>query len=209
MSTDAWTCPHCGTALHQVRPAVAAVNPGTGALEPIPNLTAGLCSACSGLSLQLDGLQIYPPPALGPTPSHDLPAQAKEVYLEARRVGAASPRAAVALLRLSLEVVVKDLVPGARDLNAGIADLVRRGLPTWTQQAMDAVRVTGNDAVHAGQILLHEDADIVEAMFMLVNVVVEYMVTMPRMAGTAYSAIPERLRAAINKRDAPQRTPGS
>ena len=43
------------------------------------------------------------------------------------------------------------------NLNADVAKLVKKGLPVDVQQALDAVRVIGNEALHPGQMDLRDD----------------------------------------------------
>ena len=78
---------------------------------------------------------------------------------------------------------------------------MKKGLPPTVQQSLDVVRVTGNHAVHPGQIDT-DDQRVVEALFTLVNVVVEYMVALPKRVGTLYSALPTGALEQIKKRDA-------
>jgi hypothetical protein len=87
------------------------------------------------------------------------------------------------------------------NLNADIAALVSKGLPMQVQQALDVVRVTGNQAVHPGQID-SSDAAVAEQLFPLLNIIVEYMIEMPKRIASMYGSLPEPARAAIEKRDA-------
>ncbi|GII05306.1 hypothetical protein Pta02_73140 [Planobispora takensis] len=51
------------------------------------------------------------------------------------------------------------------------------GLHPQTQQAMDVLRVVGNNAVHPGEIGPDDDPELVPGLFMLVNPVVEQMIS--------------------------------
>lgn len=89
--------------------------------------------------------------------------------------------------------------PG-KNINDDISALVASGLPTQIQQALDVVRVTGNNAVHPGQ-LDAKDAHVAEQLFPLVNVIVEYRISLPSRIQEMYDALPCGAKAAIQKRD--------
>ena len=86
-----------------------------------------------------------------------MPADVLRDYKEAQSILNLSPRGAAALLRLVIEKLVTHLKAEGRDINAQIAWLVSKGLPEQVQQALDAVRVIGNEAVHPGSMDLHDD----------------------------------------------------
>ena len=56
-----------------------------------------------------------------------------------------------------------------KKIDDDIASLVRKGLEPDIQQALDVVRVTGNNAVHPGQIILEDDKATAVALFELVK----------------------------------------
>ncbi len=68
------------------------------------------------------------------------------------------------------------------------------------QQALDIVRVTGNSAVHPGQIDV-DDAEVVAHLFELINVIAEYTISMPQRIGKIYSNLPTTAIDQIDKRD--------
>jgi Domain of unknown function (DUF4145) len=51
----------------------------------------------------------------------------------------------------------------------GVASLVRKGLSPVVQQALDAVRVIGNEAVHPETLDLKDDRDTATTLFGLVT----------------------------------------
>jgi hypothetical protein len=87
------------------------------------------------------------------------------------------------------------------NLNEAVGELVGMGLPPRIQQAMDAVRVIGNEAVHPGTIDLNDDSDLALALFDLVNLTVDTMITQPKMVAELYGRLPQSKRDAIDKRD--------
>ncbi|GAB2557236.1 hypothetical protein GCM10027190_03890 [Spirosoma areae] len=70
------------------------------------------------------------------------------------------------------------------------------------QQALDSVRVIGNNAVHPGTIDLNDKAEIAHALFGFVNIICEVLISQPKKIKEYYeNNIPEALRNAIAKRD--------
>ena len=114
--------------------------------------------------------------------------------------GSLSPRGSAALLRLAIQHLTKELGGKGKDINVDIAALVSNGLPERVQKALDIVRVTGNQAVPPGQIDT-DDPKVVGELFVLINLIAEYMITMPNKISTIYSQLPESAREAIEKRD--------
>ena len=62
-------------------------------------------------------------------------------------------------------------------------------------------RVTGNDAVHPGQININDDPIVAAKLFQLVNVIVENLISLPAEIDTIYDSLPETKREAVKKRD--------
>jgi hypothetical protein len=149
-------------------------------------------------------VMVFPPSRAGPEPNADLPDEALAIYDEARRVFPVSPRSAAALLRLALDHVTRFLgAPEDHDLNKAIGWLVEeRGVHEKVQKACDAVRVSGNAAVHPGQIDFDEAAT-VDELFRLINVIADDQITTPKEIDDIYSRIPESKRRAIEERDNP------
>ena len=131
-----------------------------------------------------------------------MPDKVLSEYEEARAIVTKSPRGAAALLRLSIELLCGQLTASGKTLNDKIAALVAKGLPVQIQQALDAVRVVGNNAVHPGEMNVRDDPATAESLFALVNFIVEEMITKPKEIAKIYGTIPPRARQAIEKRDA-------
>jgi len=143
---------------------------------------------------------VFPDIGHSPPPNTDLPERVSEIYLEAASISAKSPRGAAALLRLAIQHLCEELGAGGSDINAHIADLVKKGLPETLQQAFDIVRVTGNNAVHPGVIDV-DDAKVVRELFVLINIIAEYMISMPNKTKSIYGDLPENALNQIKKRD--------
>ncbi|MDT4892226.1 MAG: hypothetical protein QOE97_1261 [Pseudonocardiales bacterium] len=116
-------------------------------------------------------------------------------------MGQASPRSAAALLRLALEQLVGIIETDGKTLNDKVGLLVRRGLATHVQRAMDALRVFGNNGAHVGEIDLSDDRETVESLFAVLHMVVEHVITRQREIDALYLRLPESARAAIERRD--------
>jgi hypothetical protein len=143
---------------------------------------------------------LFPETGSAPFPNPEMPAQVKKLYLEAASIQSKSPRGAGALLRLGIQVLCAELGEKGKNINDDIKSLVAKGLPEIVQQSLDVVRVTGNDAVHPGQIDT-DDPEVVGRLFELTNIIVEYMIAMPKKVSGLYSNLSASTKAAITKRD--------
>jgi hypothetical protein len=207
ISADAFNCPNCGVYAQQYRwPARVEYTPRTnlGGDPPgttIPGWSFVLCEHCGEASVWLHDRMIYPDVEGGPAPNPDLPDDIRRDYVEAQSIVGRSPRGAAALLRLCIQKLCAYLGEKGKDLNADIANLVKKGLPPAVQQALDAVRVIGNEAVHPGQMDLRDDRQTAEALFQLVNLVAQRMISEPKAVQAVYEGLPQAARDAIDKRD--------
>ncbi|MCC0067157.1 MAG: DUF4145 domain-containing protein [Rhodovulum sp.] len=145
---------------------------------------------------------VYPVRGEAPLPNPDLPDDIRADYDEASTILELSPRGAAALLRLGIQKLCAHLLgEGGRSVDADIAALVKRGLDARVQQALDVVRVVGNNAVHRGQIDLRDDRATAEKLFGLVNLIAEIEITQRKHIAEMYAALPEGALKAIEKRD--------
>jgi len=122
-------------------------------------------------------------------------------YREAADVFARSPRASAALLRLAVQKMCVALGKSGKNINDDIAALVRDGLPARIQKALDVVRVIGNNAVHPGEISIEDKPETAQALFGLLNLITDAMITQPRQIDELYGALPKGAREQIDKRD--------
>jgi hypothetical protein len=197
-----FTCPHCGAIAKQSWQA-RMQNLGQHPDNTRNVIRIGTCDHCGNFSLWHFDQMVFPDRGNAPPPNPDMPASVKSHYEEAAAVAAKSPRAAAGLLRLALQVLCKELGEAGENINVDIGSLVKKGLPATVQQSLDVVRVTGNHAVHPGQIDT-DDEQVVGALFALLNVVVEYMVALPKRVGALYTALPAGALDQIKKRDTPK-----
>jgi hypothetical protein len=134
-------------------------------------------------------------------PNLDLSDEIKSDYEEARSILSRSPRGAAALLRLAIQKLCKELGERGENINDDIKSLVRKGLPVQVQQALDAVRVIGNEAVHPGQIAISDNPAIAATLFRLVNFIAEKMISEPKAIEELYGSLPPERLAVIQRRD--------
>lgn len=159
------------------------------------------CYRCHQPSIWYEGKLIYPSHSTALLPNPDLPDEVKDDYEEARAILAQSPRGAAALLRLAIQKLCVHLEESGKNLNDDIASLVKKGLHVKVQQALDAVRVIGNNALHPGQIDIKDDQETAAKLFSLVTLIAEHMISQPKHVEEMYKQLPEGQREAIERRD--------
>lgn len=203
LNAKAFHCPHCEVHAHQYWFEGARFVKGQrfDVLKDNKKLTISICEHCGEYSLWLDEAMLYPVSSIAPIPVEDMPQEVKDDYIEAKSIVNMSPRAASALLRLGLQKLMVSLGEKGEDLNTDIGNLVKKGLPTTVQQALDCVRVIGNNAVHPGELDLKDDQQTASGLFGLVNMIVNVMITQPKEVSSLYEKIPKGAKAAIVKRD--------
>lgn len=147
---------------------------------------------------------IYPDTDIAVLPATDMPEDVKLDFEEAKSIFNKSPKAAAALLRLSLQKLCKYLGEPGENINKDIKSLVEKNvLSAGITKAADTVRITGNNAVHPGE-MNDEDVDFVASkMFDLINFIVVKTITEPKELEALYTKTPEGARKAVEKRDTP------
>ena len=163
--------------------------------------TSSFCEHCSGMMIWFDGNIIFPKTIIVEQPNKDLAEDIQEDYLEAANVLSNSPRSAAAILRLALQKLCKQLGERGENINDDIGELVKKGLNSAIQKSLDALRITGNNAVHPGELDLSEDTERVIKLFGLINFIAEKMITEPKEIDSFYGGLPEDARKAVDKRD--------
>ena len=164
-------------------------------------LTIVTCRACNQYQLWINDHMVYPMTTNIPLPSKDMPNNIKNLYNEARNVFEISPKSGAALLRLALQMLCKELGEDGKKINDNIAKLVKKGLPVEIQQALDTIRVVGNNSVHPGELNLDEDKDLAASLFPLLNLIVDRMIGEPKRIQELYQKLPSNILEAISKRD--------
>ena len=200
-----FNCSYCNVFAKQDWTYIVTMNPveRKWGSEPIcignAPVEVSTCVHCRKSTFWLEEKIIYPPMRTAPPANNDLPDNVKAVYEEAPTISNQSPRAACALLRLAIELLLKEL-DETGSINDGIKNLVKKGLDARVQQALDVVRVTGNNAVHPGKIVFDDTAN-VHTLFQLINIIADVLITQPKQIQATFDNLPEGARKAIKKRD--------
>lgn len=203
----AFNCPHCNAYADQTWKNIW-VQARDSDMARFPrmkeigdDLQVAFCTHCGDYTLWHFQKMIYPEDSGVRPPSVDLRDDIKKDYLEAKSIINKSPRGAAALLRLCIQKLCEQLGEKGKNLNVAIANLVKKGLPVEIQQALDIVRVIGNNAIHPGQIDIKDDRDTAVKLFDLINLIADVMVTQPKQVKKLYQSLPKSKLEAIQKRD--------
>ena len=169
----------------------------------VSNAFISRCYSCSKVSFWIYDRLIWPAESDGPAANNDLPDNIKADYEEASKILKLSPRGAAALLRLCIQKICIFLGEPGKYLDKDIGNLVqKKGLSVHIQQALDVVRVVGNNAVHPGHIDLNDNREIALSLFNLVNLLADTLITAPKQISDMFEKlVPEGTKEAIAKRD--------
>ncbi|GAA1887970.1 hypothetical protein GCM10009736_65200 [Actinomadura bangladeshensis] len=126
------------------------------------------------------------------------------IYNEARAVRNLSARSCCTLLRLAVQDLIDELEPASGSIYEKIGRLVERGLDPTIQKAMDSLRIVGNESAHASSISLDADAEMIPALFDMLNLTVWHILSRPRHVDQFFASLPEGARNAIQRRDTTQ-----
>jgi len=160
------------------------------------------CSCCKKCSIWLGDKMIYPKNTNIALPNPDLTDDIKADYNEASLILQDSPRGAAALLRLAVQKLCKQLGEKGDNISDDISNLViNKGLPVELQQALDSLRVIGNETVHPGEMDLKDNTETASSLFEILNYIADRMITQPKKLNEIYSSLPETKIKAIEKRD--------
>lgn len=182
-----------------------AIEPTWHRITELINLHVSSCFSCNGVAIWHADELIYPVSKVSFAPNEGMPDDVKMVFLEANEIIDKSPKGAAALLRLCVQKLMPHLGEKGDNINNNIASLVKKGLDTRIQKALDVVRVVGNNAVHPGQIDLDDDKTIAANLFGLVNLIVETQITQKKHIDQLFDVVvPDSVKAQIEKRDAPR-----
>lgn len=206
--SSSFHCPWCKVLAHQEWTTLVPHNTPTlfvtwhshSSLPP-SRLSSSHCGHCNRFALWADDKLIIPCSSIIPQPEPDTPENVALIYREAMSVYPVSPRATAALLRLAVQMLLVHLGGKGKDINSDISNLVKNGLPIQIQQALDIVRIIGNNAVHPGVINFDDTPEISAALFDLINIIVREMITRPKEIEKFYQTLPPNLLNQIEKRD--------
>lgn len=168
------------------------------------NTNVSLCFNCDEIVLWAGSAMAWPIQNNAPAPNQDLSDDVRLDFEEAGCIVHVSPRGAAALLRLAIQKLCKELGGKGKNIDEDIATLVKGGLDVRIQQALDIVRVVGNEAVHPGTLDLRDDIQTATQLFDLVNVIAETMISQPKHIEALYKSLPPNKLAGIEARDKPR-----
>lgn len=200
---EAFNCPNCHvySRQHWYYMKAAIQKNGYGLQYSNQEFMLSNCESCGFPTIWHGEKIVYPIHSTSEPPNPDLPEDTQRDYEEARTIANLSPRGAVALLRLAIQKLCEHLGQPGKNINADIKALVAAGLPSKVQEALDSVRVIGNDAVHPGTIDLRDDRDTANKLFKLVNFIAQKMITEPREIDEIYGSLPQDKLDGIKQRD--------
>jgi hypothetical protein len=131
-----------------------------------------------------------------------MPADVRIDFLEAAKIFSRSPRGAAALLRLSLQKLCKHLGQNGQNINEDIRSLAENNeVPPLVVKVADTVRITGNNAVHPGEMSDEDFDHVASKMFELINFIVKKAITEPKELDALYQMTPEGPRKSAEGRD--------
>lgn len=209
-----FTCPYCGVLAEQKWDYTSIIKGGPyqgylfigrpriqNSEEVTKELAVSTCVSCYKENIWFEGKMIFPKISSVPMPDAEMPEQIKQIYNEARDVFPISPKSSAALLRLALQHLCKELGEKGKNINEDIKELVKKGLPVEIQQALDVVRVAGNNAVHPGNLDLEEDSTNAAYLFNILNLIVDNRIVQPKKISEFYNALPPNILKGIEDRD--------
>lgn len=156
----------------------------------------------NGYTSPVKGVMLYPDSGIAPPPESDMPDDVKSDYIEAARISTKSPRGSAALLRLSLQKLCKHLGKEGKNINDDIRSLAADNtLPPRVIMVADTVRITGNNAVHPGEMSDEDFDQVASKLFELVNFIVKKAITEPKELEDLYKKTPEKPRVSAEQED--------
>lgn len=214
-STRAFTCPYCkGIASHDWVYSLRHNYDSNYEIILTNVVIAATCQACNQTSIWLkneddmmspeDNYEILIYPKISnfeDSPNPDMPTNVRKVFEEAALILDDSPRASAALSRLAIDILSTELKAEGKNLNERIGNLVSKGLPIQIQQALDAIRVIGNNAVHPGEIDMSDNKELAISLLKFINIIVDNQITQPKLIEKAYSSLPQGVLKSITNRD--------
>lgn len=135
-------------------------------------------------------------------PNNDMSEAVKKIYNEAALILSDSPRASSALARLAIDTLTSEIGHPKDSLNTRIGKLVKeKNLSPIIQQSLDIVRVTGNNAIHPGNIESTDNEQIARELLKLINLIANALITEPNKVNKLFESLSESHKNSISKRD--------
>jgi hypothetical protein len=161
----------------------------------VQNVSISYCFNCNEMCLWVYDQLVWPRCTGGSEPKlHALPEMRRE-YVKASQTLEASPRGAIALLRLAIEKLCKELGESGESPNDDVALFVREDVDARVQKVLDAVRIIEGNAGRPGG----DDQATAETLSGLVNLICEKMIMEPRHLQAVYTKLRENARYAMER----------
>lgn len=154
------------------------------------------CENCHKISAWHKGEMVYPVSCPVDEPNEDMPDEVKSKYLEAARVVSLSPASAAAMLRLALQITLKKILgeESTGKIHDDIVKLQQCHIDSSLIQALDIIRINGNEAVHPGILDINDNEDDALYLFDLLNMICDQFFTQPRRMRQMYEKLPDNKR---------------
>ena len=165
------------------------------------------CYSCNAFTVWVEGKIVYPVSHSVVAAHEMMPTKVKPDFEEAGAIVNLSPRGAAALARLCIQKLTIELGEKGENLNDDIGALVKKGLEVEVKQALDVVRVVGNNAVHPGTIDLKDDKETALTLLSLVNMIVERRIAGPKKLLGLFAGLPPGALQQIERRDGTSEKP--
>ncbi len=172
-----FTCPFCHrTSMHRFQ---RVNSPFTK--EHICNVSQLLYDKCNGhMLLDIEGNNIYLKISTAPAVGEEFSANIQEIIEEARLVFDASPRAALALLRVALEHICTDKGFKNGYLKGRLENLIKdKQLSQEIIDDLTLIKALGDDSVHAIPIIEGDTKELATLAFNLVANIGDTLYTQP------------------------------
>lgn len=189
------------SALMYTESKIAIGTQSSGRAFSANGLRLSRCYACKGVGVWVGAQLVWPRYEGSHKPHSALEGDVLSDFMEANEIASRSPRGAAALLRVAVERLCRQITKSDATLDEMIGELVRRGLDEEIQQALDVVRISGNDAVHARELVDSDNTVTTEQLFWLVNQIAEEMIARPARIKDLFGKMPETKRKQIQRRD--------
>lgn len=206
---DVFTCPYCDVTAKQAwcgnttarrafqrdesEESSAIGFSSSGALVPeVRNWLFSICENCGNVAVWHEDEMVHPFSCPVGDPNPDMPEDVKAKYLEASEVVASSPASAAALLRLGLQVLLREILQdeSSGNIYKDIVKLKERPIDSSLVKALDIIRIAGNESVHPGTLDLSESRDDALYLFELLNMVCDQFFTQPNRLKEMYEKMP-------------------
>ena len=197
---DEFNCAHCRVFAHQAWGGSLSSILLNSSL-PSDLLAVSKCRHCYELSIWIKESLVYPAQITVEDPNDDMPDEVKKLYRESAQVLSISPRAAAALLRLGLQILLGAVGGDGKNINDDIKKIVALGVEPETQRALDILRVFGNSGAHPGEIKLDEDPGLVHKMYGLMNYITDRLITQKNQINELFKGLPDGIKDQIESRD--------